>query len=293
MPNLRTDDHAIGRMAAEHLLGLGLRHFAFFDLGKQYYWSTGRKEGFLERVREARGSIDLFTRGNAANDFRCGKEHRALLRWMAALPRPFGLMLCTDDCCLDCFEACDEANIRIPEDACVIGVGNDDLTCDFVHPPLSSVVLDIEQAGYEAAEMLSRMMRKQSLKKLRDITIPPLSVFPRRSTDHLAFEDRLVARAVEYIRNHALENMHVNDVLKAVPLSRRDLYRRFEEYVGHPVYEEIRRVRADRAAQMLIETNLPIAQIAEELGYMDAKNFSRMFTREKKMTPLKYRQHRS
>lgn len=287
--NILTNDHAIGQMAADHLLGSGLRHFAFYGIGTRYHWSVGRKAGFSARIAEAGRSLAIFE--VAAAEAACSRSirQRRLQQWLASLPRPFGLMLCTDDCCVECFEACHAIGLNIPGDAAVIGVGNDELVCDLVAPPLTSIAWNIERTGYEAAGALAGLMKSGNRKKTEDVTADPLHVVRRKSTDIMALADADVAAAVRFIQEHASQSIHVDDILKAVPLSRRVLYRRFKEHLGCSVYKEIRRVRTAGAARMLLETSLSVTEIAHKLGYEDSKNFSRMFRMEKNLTPLAYR----
>lgn len=288
-PNILTNDIAIGRMAAEHLLGLQFRNFAFYGIGSRFHWTAGRKTGFAERVKEAGYNVSIYELNSKTASLPRKEQQKHLQDWLASLPRPFGLMLCTDDCGIDCFEACRAEKIDIPSDAAVIGVGNDELICDFVDPPLSSITWNIEQTGYEAAEVLANMMRGGPKDAIHDVSADPLHVVTRMSTDTLAIKDKDIAKAVQFINTNASHNIHVDDVLKVVPVSRRVLYRRFKKVLGRSIYEEIKRARIDRAARMLLETNLSITEIALKLGYDDAKNFSRTFRNQKSLTPLKYR----
>src|SRR2546430_15244217 len=92
---------------------------------------------------------------------------------------------------------------------------------------------------------------------------PPLGIATRQSTDVLAIEDRNVARAVHFIRQHACDGIKVTDVLKAVPHSRTLLEGRFKKLLGRTPHEEILRVRINRVKQLLIETDMALDQIAE------------------------------
>ncbi len=283
-PNVLTNDAAIGIMAAEHFLDRGHRNFAFYGITDRY-WSSARQASFSARLKKAgfcaSAYIDAPHRSQAIRQSR-------LAGWLATLPKPLGLMVCTDDCSYDCVEACRLAGLGIPEDVAIIGVGNDELVCNFSYPPLSSVVLNTEQAGYEAAEMLATMIRNPK-RAVRNVIAEPLHVVTRQSTDLVATEDRNFAMAIRYIRDNAGHNLGVEDVVRAVPVSRRALYQKFHDILGRSIHGEIRRVQMNYAAKMLIETDLPVTEIATRLGYPDAKNLSRVFRCEKELTPLSYR----
>jgi LacI family transcriptional regulator len=287
--NIITNDNAVGIMAAEHLLDRGFRNFAFYGVSN-WLWSINRQKSFSARLAKDGFKTHVFTDPRQSSHI---DKQSSLADWLASLPRPFGIMVCTDDRSHDCIEACKIAGLSIPEDAALIGVGNDELVCDFSDPPLSSIVLNTEQAGYKAAELLAGMInRKKTIS--RDIIVEPLYAVTRQSTDILATEDRNIAKAICFIRDNAGHNINVEDVVKSVPVSRRALYHRFKKVLGRSIHEEIRRVQIQYAAKMLTETDLQIMEIACKLGYPDAKNLSRIFKKEKGITPIAYRKkHRA
>jgi AraC-like DNA-binding protein len=59
--------------------------------------------------------------------------------------------------------------------------------------------------------------------------------------------------------------------------------------MGGSILKEIRRHRTDQIARLLVETNQPVARIAESLGFPDAQHFARYFRAVKKMSPLAFR----
>jgi len=275
--NIVTDDASIGAKAADHLLGRGFRNFAYYGLSDGCYFSKSRKQAFVQTVEKAGFEVQI-----------CDKdEDRDLVEWLSGLQSPLGLMVSTDDCAVDCYDAAHSANLKIPDDLAIIGVGNDELVCDFAHPPLSSVAMNTEHAGYEAAEALVEMINSRGAKK--NISCDSREIVERHSTNIFAIDDKLIAQAIQYIYAHTAENLHVDDIVRIIPLSRRALYQRFKKAIGRSIYEEIRRAKMDYAARMLMETNLPIVQISEKLGFLDAKNLARVFKKEKGMTPFNYR----
>jgi LacI family transcriptional regulator len=78
-------------------------------------------------------------------------------------------------------------------------------------------------------------------------------------------------------------------VVRAAGVSRRMLEKRFRRELGHSILHEIRRVRTDRITQMLVETQLPVGQVAESLGFADVQHFARYFRAAKGVGPLAYR----
>jgi LacI family transcriptional regulator len=81
----------------------------------------------------------------------------------------------------------------------------------------------------------------------------------------------------------------VDAVARAAGLSRRVLERRFRRELNSSVQAEIRRVRTDQIARLLVETHMPISEIADSLQFTDPQHFARYFRASKQISPLSYR----
>ncbi|NBP80973.1 AraC family transcriptional regulator, partial [bacterium] len=92
-----------------------------------------------------------------------------------------------------------------------------------------------------------------------------------------------------FIREHASEPIKVEDVLQAVPMSRRSLERAFQETLGRSPAMEIRRVRLERAKTLLATTDLPVPKVARASGFGTGEYLATLFRQATGMTPLKYR----
>ncbi|MDI6448871.1 AraC family transcriptional regulator [Anaerobaca lacustris] len=291
IPNILTDDRAIGTLAADHLLRRGFRHFAYCGFGDAYFWSRRRGRSFCDRVKEAGFEPHCFDfdHSKPASERSWQSQQRTLVDWLKSLPQPVGLMACNDDQSQCVLEACKTAELHVPEQVAIIGLGNDDLVCDMATPRLSSIALSAQKAGYEAAAVLDRQMQGQSV-AAPTIVVRPSHVVARQSTNVFAVEDRYVLAALRFIHRRAgKEALQVDDVLDAVSISRRSLYDRFARTLGRSPHEEIQRVRVDRFTRLLVTTDLSVSQIASALGCADAKNLARYFKRATGMTPLSYR----
>jgi LacI family transcriptional regulator len=177
----------------------------------------------------------------------------------------------------------------VPEQVAVIGVDNDETLCKLADPPLSSVKLNLEQIGYEAAALLDHLMRgKKPPKEL--IEINPLDVVSRRSTDIIAIDDAITAQAVRYIHQNACVGASVADVASHCNVSRRLMERSFREFLGTTPHELIVRTRLARAKQLLAESDHTLETIALKCGISHAAYLSVLFKKEIGQTPGEYRQ---
>lgn len=283
------DSHTAGRLAAEHLSERGFRHFAFVGVWGDPPWSTRRAQGFAARLDEAGLPCHEFPLPQAAPDRRWGREQAILGAWLRELPKPLGVLACDDDRGRQVLEASRGAGLQVPEDVAVVGVDNDELLCELSDPPLSSVALNTEQAGYEAAALLDGLMSGR-VRESRRILVEAVRVVARRSTDVLALDDRAVAQALRFIQDSAVRPISVADVVQHVGCSRRTLELRFQQALGRSLNREIQQARLERAKRLLAETDLPVVRVAAAAGFGSANYLIRLFQRRLGVSPGVYRQ---
>ncbi len=285
--NIITDSDRIGRMAAENLLACGLKHFAFCGFGNRP-WSRARLEAFTEQLRKDNYAVLEFESDEKSGLNGWQEELTRLAAWLISLPKPVGIMGCNDDRAQQVIEACKLAGVRVPEQAAVIGADNDELVCDLADPPLSSVAINFERAGYEAAAVLARLMNGERLLQPR-IDVHPTFVVERRSTSMTAVDDTQLATALQFIRSHSRRPLQVDDVVRAAGLSRRVLEKRFRRVLRRSVLEEIRRVRIAEISRLLVDTDASILFIALNTGFTGIEHIARYFRAAVGLSPSEYR----
>jgi LacI family transcriptional regulator len=251
-------------------------------------WAVRRGRSFARHVGKAGFTVRFYTQPRSQFARTWENEPTFIAQWLRSLPKPVALMTCADYRSQQVIEACRIADLRVPEEVAVLGVDNDELVCELSALPLSSIALNFEAVGYEAAELLESLMSRKGT-KARSIVLRPTNVVARQSTDILAIDDADVAQAVRFIRAHASDMIQVSDVVNAASVSRRDLYYKFKKHLGRSISHEIRRVRVQEIAAILLRTEMTVSQIASKLGYCSSDHISRYFRQEMKMSPLEYR----
>ncbi|CAN5611828.1 DNA-binding transcriptional regulator [soil metagenome] len=275
MPSVVSDDKAVGRLGAEHFLRLGYRNFIFYAPYERQF-ATLRHEGFAQRLLEADATALLV------------QEPARLAKVLLKARRPLAVMACNDRAALAVLESCRAASLRVPDEVAVLGVDNDDLIQGLAYPPLSTINTARERIGFEAAAMLERLLNRQPIPSSL-VLVPPQGVITRQSTDTLAIADAEVAEAARYVHANAGRMITVNDVARAMTISRRQLERRFRAALGRSILDEILRVRIDRARQLLIETELTLPQVAMACGFSSASYFNVVFRKIIRSTPGAFR----
>jgi len=284
LPMILNDNLAVGRMGARHLADRGFRHLAYYGVRRER-WSELRLAGAGEVARAVKATFAVHASGGTWEP-----AQERLKRWLSSLPRPLGLVAANDLHGLRALDACRRAGVAVPEEVAVVGADDDAEVCELSDPPLSSVTFHPERVGFEAAALLDRLMRGRAA-PADPLLVPPLGVSARQSSDILAIDDAEVARALHYIRRHALEGITVEEVMAEVPLSRRMLEHRFRRRLGRTPKEEIQRLRFEEARSLLATTDLPLARISDRLGFHQPAYLSAAFRREAGVTPSAYRRN--
>ncbi len=288
VPKIRPDNMAIGHMGAEHFIERGFKNFAFCGLTES--WAQERRAGFVEALQLSGKSCSVLEADYRMVDPKWDVDQQRLIqKWLSGLPRPLALMSCNDLRALQVVSACRDAGFLVPNEIAVLGANNDYLRCAFGNPPLSSVASDRQLAGYRAAELLDRMIRAGVWAGNDDIRIDPIRVVVRHSTDVLAIDDRHICAAVHHIRQFACQGISAEDVADHVGLSRHVLERKFRQLIGRSPHAEIRIVQIARIKQLLIETDMPLKNIADAVGISHTEYVSVMFAREVGITPGMFR----
>jgi LacI family transcriptional regulator len=294
IPAILTDDEMGARMVAEHLLERGFRHFAYCGyVGTSY--SDERSRVFCRVVQKAGFTCYTYEpprhlrRRNPEKTEEEGLIYeKDVAQWLLKLPKPVGLMACNDARGQQVLNACREVGIVVPDELAVVGVDNDVVVCELCDPPLSSLVPNTRKIGYEAAALLERMIAGEPPPEA-PIFITPRGIVTRRSSDVLAIEDRDMATAVRFIREHACAGIKVEDVLARVPLSSSGLERLFKRVLGRTPKAEIIRVQLERVKQLLAETDLPLKDIAAKAGFSHIEYLCVVFKSKTGQTPGQYR----
>jgi LacI family transcriptional regulator len=289
IPYFSTNHTMVASMAADHLLTRRLRHFGYCGYVRDAIngWSEEREKAFVQYLRKQGFPCHVY-RPHHKTVQRWTSLQRALGKWLTYLPKPVGVMAADDDRAHHVLEACRTVGLRVPEDVAVIGVNNDELLCKLTSPSLSSVEKGAKQMGYEAAALLERLMRGKKLRQRRFV-FNPMGIVTRQSTDILAVDDPIVAKAMRFIFGHAVEGIKVPNVVAEVAISRTGLETRFIKSMGRTLHTAIRQVQLDRARLLILSTNLPLKQITAKAGFRSPQHMATLFRKVFHQSPGSYR----
>jgi LacI family transcriptional regulator len=288
-PLVSVDNIAIARMAAEHLLERGFRQFGFFGIEGEN-WSEQRYAGFCSAVSSVQSQVPICrlprdTKGRRSWE----RAEDDIARWIAALPKPAGVLICSDQRGSQFLEACRRAGVSVPNDIAVVSVDNDEPLCEVCLPPLSSVEPGHLNVGYQAAALLDSMLRGGSASR-KPLHVQPLETVTRQSSDTLAVADSRVGMALRLIRENAPSGMRIDDIAREVGLSRSVLQRRFRATLHCSIHQEILNVRIRHARELLATTEISLAAVAEQAGFKHQEYLGAVFRARVGKTPAQVRE---
>ena len=291
--DIRCDAGAIGRLAAETLFALSPSSCAFVPAFPSDDWSSLRGDAFLAAVRNSGVPAEAYApicqdRAPEHLDAECSR----LAAWLAERPRPVAVFAANDAVATFVYAACRRTHLAIPDDVQVLGVDDDETVCEWSRPTLSSILVDFESCGRQAAALLDDLIQRRRGAAHRIQTFGPLSVVHRASTrSRLPHSDVRLSRALDLIDRDACRGLTVSGLARALGISRRSLellFRSLGETPAHRLSEaKLRRVR-----DLLLSTSHPISRIASECGFPSVVYLSGLFKRRHGITMSVFRQRR-
>ena len=281
-PLVHVDDSKISEKVAGHFHERDFVHFGFYGIEDEN-WSTRRERAFREcAVGES------FSALNSRRESEGSSAHFGeLQRWLADLPKPVAVMVCSDQRGLILLEACRATGMTVPEQVAVVGVDNDLAFCEVSTPNLSSVRGGHRRVGFEAASLLNRLIDGEEVSRL--VLVEPNEIVVRESSDSRGFSDPAIRSAVQFIREHLGEPITNVEISRAAGLSKTRLQLRFREVLGMSLREYLVERRLQRAENLIRSSDLTFADIAERCGFKHHEYLGYVLKQKRGVTPRELR----
>jgi len=288
------DPAALGRMAADHMLGRGFKTLAFINTCNG--WQERPGIAACAQLAKENGAaffeLRLYRELGVAPPYTRTRLPQAMC-WLGnalrTLPKPCGIIV-VDDWGPSLLRVCEHTGISVPEELAVMGLFNILDACEYASIPISAVDAGFEHIAFRAAQQLDRLMKGKKRPK-KPILLPPKGLVIRQSTDVLAVDHREVAAALRFIWQHFREPIQAKDVVAHTTMSYRGLALAFEKQLGRTIADEIARKRIDEARRLLSETDLKATLIAKQSGFSGLEHLSRAFKRSVGQAPAVYRRN--
>ena len=283
---IRVDNRNIGISAARHLASLGnFSSFAYLPQERNPHWSVARGKAFREELKRLGRTCTFFT---CKSDDKNG-YNAELAAWLKSLSKPAALFCAYDACAVRAAMACGGCKISIPDQISILGVDDDELMCNLVSPPLSSVRPDFENEGFLAAKMLDTMMNRKSAVRSKLMACRIGGITERGSTRPLSPSGFLVQRALDFIDRNIHREISVPDVVEHLGVSRSLISLRFRQIQKESILQTIRNRRMREVKRLLSSTAYPIARIISMCGFRSENSPKNLFRKMFGMTMSEYR----
>lgn len=287
-PRVASDPEAAALMAAEYFRRRGYRSFGYVSFLRADY--VLRQRLAFARALGGHGfccaqlAVDQWG-ASASSTFR-----PRLATWLRELPKPAAIFTWSGG--TEILDACREASIPVPEEIALLSGSDDDLLCEVCDVPISAVRQPAEEVGARAMALLREWMNEARRPRAAE-WIAPTEIITRRSTDTLAVEDAVVARATRLVRAKFATPIGVDDLAMAAGVSRRVLERRFHAVLEQSPGGYLRAERLQAARVMLKSTSLPVFQVAEACGFRSPEYLVQAFRAAEGVSPTGFRRQGS
>lgn len=283
------DNFQMGRLAANHLLKLGLQHFAYVGSEAKKY-SRERCAGYTSVLSDAGMTtlkLDVPVESFPDED-RARRIQLAMRKPLERLPKPIGVLVRDDITAVALLHCARSLGIKVPGELAVLGVGDAFPHCQMAWPPLSSVACPSKELGFHAAKILEQEMKGDSLRV--EERYPSLGVTERESTELVSIDDDLVMKVLVKIRGADHGLIDIAYLGEEFGISYSLLRKRFRAEVGHSIRDEVHRVRLELLRSTLLESSDSLQEIACEMQFSSVGSMSRFFTRHMGQSPTSFRE---
>lgn len=101
--------------------------------------------------------------------------------------------------------------------------------------------------------------------------------------------DPRVGQALEWLRRNLHTDVRADDVAKMLHISQSYLRQLFSDSLGMSFRQTLIHLRLQRAKQLLMSTDLTVAEVARKVGYTSPHHFTRVFTAHEGESPIAFR----
>lgn len=291
MTTVTSDEVSVGALGAQTLLRLGaFNSFGFVNMRNETYryLSSLREKGFVSQLRKS-GIVPLVYDTEIPES---ESDEGTLGEWVLSLPKPTAILAASDSRAEDVLRASVHARLRIPAEVSILGIDDDEFKCLSASPTLSSVDLNAEEQGFEAARQLDKMLRRRLPHVKRTCHFAgSVNVVQRGSTRTLAPGKALVSRAKEFIAQNANRALTVGEVVAFSRVSQRLLFLRFREFSDKSIQETINAERIKHFCKRLRADSGKIRDIAAHCGFVNMATLRSLFSAHTGMTIREWRKN--
>ena len=284
---VRHDSKETGNLAAHELLKLAGRSYAFVGDPTNAPWSRIRGENFMHVVSRFGFKCSVCDVVRPADNPIV--EQMNLRRWIKGLNLPCAIFAANDKTAESVLAAALAAGLQVPDDLAILGVDNDEDSCENAPVTLSSIMPDFFHGGTLSCSLLEKRIANPRAAQRSTAYYGDLGVAERSSTRLQLKPDALVTQMREFIRTRAASGISATDVIRETRRQRRSVELAFKAATGKTIGEELQDVRVELAQRALADESIQIGEIPSLVGYVSQNQLERIFKRTHGMTMREWR----
>lgn len=108
-------------------------------------------------------------------------------------------------------------------------------------------------------------------------------------SDVPVISDSEIYKVIQYIEEHYAENIELRDMLSLAHMSRPTFYRAFKQITGDSFGHYLNRFRAVKAHALILQSSLPLTEIALKTGFPSTAHMTRIFREIHGVSPSEFR----
>lgn len=115
---------------------------------------------------------------------------------------------------------------------------------------------------------------------------------PEKSVNYQGSQEELIYKIHDYLMEHLSERITIEELAKQFLINPTSLKKIFKQVYGTSIAAHMKEHRMECAAQMLLEGQESISQIAQAVGYESQSRFTTAFKSAYGMLPTAYRKNK-
>ena len=140
---------------------------------------------------------------------------------------------------------------------------------------------DGKEVYYHAADTAQARLLHEMIEQVMDVACPQW-----RSQ---AEQVQLIREIHDYLLTHMEQRITIEELTHLYPINPTTLKEVFKDVYGTSIAAHLKEHRMEKAAQLLRETDLPVAEVARQVGYESQSKFSAAFKEQYGQLPKEYR----
>lgn len=155
---------------------------------------------------------------------------------------------------------------------------------------IGRIIIDHKEHGYDKLRFEEQLtgLLTYHLGQHRDIADRVHRVPSVKLSTRIQLYKQL-SRAMDAIHSFPGDELSLDMMAAAACMSKYHFLRLFRSAYGYSPHQYIQQLRIERARSMLSGSDTPVAEVADQLGFVNSQSFSRLFSQRMGVSPSRYR----